>query len=290
MKRTLILILALALLWGCGAQTDPTDAALPTEDGPLTLLVEDSAVEDPYDWCWFYYAYVSGSQDALSIQLTHRYGPDNLDPEWREFHSTLTWDGEVFTLTEEEGTFTYKYLVYSANELPEQSNYDFAEYFLLSDDPEMTAETYFKSMLSSTIPDEPIARTRVVYSDYHAFDRAEEYGEAPATVERYLEPDFWKERGPVLSNFFYFADALPDRWDESVFDPAEADRLPEGSAPMALQETVDGYILFRLQRFDQWKLQNPVMSYSPSYCEVIATGYDADGTPLWQVTSPIFVY
>ena len=294
MKRALILILALTLLWGCAPVEAPaTDATLPDQEGPLTLLVEDSKVEDPHDWLWFYYntqnTGLSNNEAYNSIQLTHRYGPDNLNPEWQEFHSTLTWDGEVFTLTEEEGTFTYKYLVYSANGLPEQSNYDFAEYFLLSDDPEMTAETYFSSMLSSTLPDEPIAPTRVVYSDYHAFDRAEEYGEATADVSTYLELSFWAERGPVVSNFFYFADALPDHWDESVFYPTEADRLPEGTYNMALLETTEGYILFRKHSFSQWKLQNPVMSYWPSYCEVIATGYTADGTPLWQVTSPIFV-
>lgn len=298
MKRTLILLLALALLWGCGAPSVPTETPstdATTEDftGPLTLLVEDGCVEDSSDWALFYY---SSQGDLLSneayntIEITQRYAPNDLEPELREFHSTLTWDGEVFTLTEEEGTFTFKYLVYSANMMPPQSHYDYAEYFLLSDDPEMTAETYFNALYSSVaLPGESIAPTRVIYSEYHEFQRAETWGQAPAEAREWLEVEFWQEGGVLVSNFYYQADALPARWGESIFAPTAADRLPEETYNMALLETEEGYILFRRHNFAFWELQNPVFSYCPSYCEIIATGYDADGAPIWQATTPIFV-
>lgn len=312
MKRLLVLILVLALLWGCGAGVaEPSDGTVgdsepPAPTGssgfedlelePLSLVIDDGQVEDPTDWVWFYWASQAGrhyidplsSTDEIFIEITKRYPADELEPA-REFHSTLTWDGEVFTLTEEEGSFTYKYLLYSANEMPPQSHYDFAEYYLLSDDPEMTAETYFNALLSSTLPVD-LAPTRIVYSDYHDFDRAEAYGSVPAEMTPWLDVSCWAKQDWPVSNFFYRSHELPDTWDEGVLLPTAADRLPEDVSARALLETADGgYVLFRAHLLGRWLLQNPVISYIPSYCEIIATGYAADGTPLWQTATPIFV-
>lgn len=293
MKRLFVLILTLAFLCGCAAQ-DADRSTAPTEVSesgrPLILVIDDGHVEETWDWAWFYWnTRATGlfmNEDACTIEITYRYPANELE-EAREFHSTLSYDGEYFTLTEDEGTFRYKYLVYSCSQMPEQSSHDFAEYFLLSDDPEITADAYFRSMLSSsTTSFVDVARTRIVYSDYHDFDRAVEFGQVPTDMQQYLEPDFWSDEDAYRSNFLYMAE---DMDDTTVFVATAADELPSNVQPYACLETADGYVLIRRHHLDTWKLNWPLVSYLPSYWEIIATGYDAEGAPQWQTVGPIFV-
>lgn len=292
MKRLFALLLTLAVLCGCTAQTTEPSTA-PTEVSaygrPLTLVVDDGHVAEAWDWAWFYWQTQSTglfvNEDACTIEIIHRYSANELE-EAREYHSTLTYNDEVFTLTEEEGTFTYKYLIYSSSQMPEQSLNDFAEYFLLSDDPEMTADTYFSAMTSSLLAFSGIAPTRIVYSDYHDFNRAEEFGQTPTDMQQYLEPDFWSAEDVYRSNFLYMAE---DMDDTTIFVATAADRLPGITQAYACLEVADGYVLIRRHHLDTWKLNPPLVSYLPSYWEIIATGYDREGTPQWQTVGPIFV-
>ena len=49
----------------------------------------------------------------------------------------------------------------------------------------------------------------------------------------------------------------------------------------------EGYVILRKYEFGRYPYQDPLLSYSPSYYQIIATGYDTQGIPLWQtVGSP----
>lgn len=162
MKRFLILLLCL-LLAGCAAPVEtPAQETDPSESRELRLVINDGHVEDPWDWNWFYHVTTWGEGEpmdrSMSIHITNIY------PDAGTFESTLSYDGSVYTLKTEDGIKTYPYLIYSPQQMPPQSEYDYAEHFLLSQDPDMTYDRYFKAMLSSAkvaIPD-----TWVVYTDY----------------------------------------------------------------------------------------------------------------------------
>ena len=141
-----------------------------SEQEKLTLTIVDGCVtSETYDWLTFEHKCRSGEKAEISISRTY---------EDKTYRSTLSYDGEKYTLTEEDGVRCYKHLVYSCQNMSDQSNYDFVEYYLLSDDPEMTIDRYFTHLASSVLqPDFPA--TTVIYTDYMSFDRAENFGTIP---------------------------------------------------------------------------------------------------------------
>lgn len=175
MKRYFVFCLALLLLLsGCAANVENPTTEATTEaitDKELSVAMEDGVlVSGLNDWHNFYFLHTYGETAEISINSTY---------DGVTYRSTLSYDGERYTLSEEDSTRSYKHLIYSSQNLPAQSNYDFAEYYLLSDDPEMTAERYFNYMVSSTF--QPgFSATTIVLSDYMTFPRAETFGNVPA--------------------------------------------------------------------------------------------------------------
>ncbi len=330
MKRIFLLCLSLLLLSGCSANLE-TPTSEDVAEKELSIAMEDSVVVSDLNG-WKNFLLLSDFGERAEISISRTYDAET-------YYSTLSYDGEKYTLTEEDGVRSYKHLVYSCQNMPAQSKYDFAEYYLLSDDPEMTAERYFSHLASSMFqPDFPA--TTVVYTDYMSFDRAEEYGIPPAkyTSEENLsllyfstfcQKGFYREQVISLSDsassalsetvrkcYSYDFKPLEDgflpeedwackgyhkgkpiAYDDKLFDPQPTDRLPdikdENGAYKVYSRGVfdygEGYILVRIHHLGLWKLNSPVRSYSPSYCELILTAYDAEGNALWQTTSDIFV-
>ena len=63
----------------------------------------------------------------------------------------LRYDGSVYTVTEQEGTRTYCCLIVSEeNDPPSTARFRSAVHYLLSDDPKMDHDRYFRHMISST--------------------------------------------------------------------------------------------------------------------------------------------
>lgn len=175
--------------------TAPSEIA--SEDHELHLVVNDGHVAEPWDWNWFYHLTARGTQtEPMSIHITHIY------PEAGTYESTLRYDGSVYTLETEDGSYTYPHLIYSAQQMPPQSKVDYAEYFLLSEDPTMTAERYFDALLSSSTRAFDLPDTRIVYTDYHTFDRAETFGAAPEEIQRIVDSGLLHDSKFTQASFF----------------------------------------------------------------------------------------
>lgn len=79
--------------------------------------------------------------------------------------------------------------------------------------------------------------------------------------------------------------------DNPIFTPTEGDKLPdkEYTESIAAYDTEDGYVLIRIHDLDKNcdMYVHGGLQDTP-YSELIFTGYDKNGTPLWQTTSPVF--
>lgn len=171
MKKLCILILCLlALLCGCLEQSDLPDYR--------TLLITDGQTENPGAWSWFYWDTYMGNAAELEICYQQDGTVSNV---------SLRFDGTFYTITDESGTRTYKHLIHSPMQGPGNAAYDYAEIFLLSDDPDMTSERFLQAALSSSTLLQELAPTRIIYADYHSFSRAENYGTVPTEVSHIMD-------------------------------------------------------------------------------------------------------
>lgn len=346
MKRIFCLCLSflLLLLCACGegasetiTAPSTTEATVPYEPLELDLsvtMVDGHVTGGSSDMAMFAQQTGGGSyplpSTEASITIFHSH-------DGTTYTSVLSYADGVYTISDEERSRSYPYLVYSSENLREGASSDFAEYYLLSEDPEMTSQRYFEYMLSSVLQlDFP--RTEIVYMDFLSFDRAERYGTAPAKyantenlsllayakfcregfyIERLLtEPDpaAYGLAETVRKCYTYdfkplADDSLPQAqgagvyqeravdFDDPIFDPTEADRLPEEVADTSsywtpfnrIWQEGENYILLRYHPLEAWKLQSGLSSNPIYYCELILTCYDQNGNPLWQAVSDIFV-
>lgn len=200
-------------------------------------MVDGCVTEGAEDMAWFHLQ--SGGKFAeftefCRITIYESY-------EGISYTSTLTYTGEKFILSDGESEEEYRYLVYDRKDLPSGAKYDFAEYFLLSDDPEMTSERYFDSMVSSILQTD-FPRTRIVYSDHLSFDRAESYGTIPAKYARnenlmLLVGAVFRPEGFYVERLLETPDPVSSALTRTVrkcydydFRPLPDDSLPESSA------------------------------------------------------------
>lgn len=163
MKRLLITLLVLALtLPGCARVVEPAPSQFVHFQLPasILILVEDGQITSGME-SWADYRLFQDENVAITIHSHYT------DPE-ATYECTLTYDGK-FHLTDSEGEQVYDYLISSAKQSPpHQAPYNYAEHWLLSDDPDMTWDRYLSHMLSSTYdPDFP--NTRSLFADYRQF-------------------------------------------------------------------------------------------------------------------------
>lgn len=76
---------------------------------------------------------------------------------------------------------------------------------------------------------------------------------------------------------------------DPVLGAAKEDLLPEDWHADGIFDFAGGYVIVRQHKLAPWCFEHPLTSYQPSYWEAVVTGYDADGTPLWQITSDVYV-
>ena len=85
----------------------------------------------------------------------------------------------------------------------------------------------------------------------------------------------------ILGDNYIFA-------DDPIFDLSDDDKLPADSLGNNHIFGIDnGYVLVRkhiLDEYHMWRQSSMLQNY---YYEIIFTGYDNDGNPLWQTTSLI---
>lgn len=116
---------------------------------------------------------------------------------------SLSFDGKVYTVTEDSHTRTYQHLIHSPMQGPANAAYDYADIFLLSDDPDMTAERYLQAALSSSTLLQTLEPTQIIYADYQSFSRAENYGTVPTEVSRIMDSFLPSGRVIWAKNSYY---------------------------------------------------------------------------------------
>lgn len=145
MKRIMLLSFALLLLFsGCAAKGEmPATKAVQQltitkgSDGHKIYHDGYENIEIFYDSC------MEGKPMELTIHTITEEG---------DFSTHVLFDGKRYTVTDEKGEKTYPYLVYSVLDTQEDSSrIDGSGYYLLSDDPEMTAQRYWDYMISSML-------------------------------------------------------------------------------------------------------------------------------------------
>ena len=105
---------------------------------------------------------------------------------------------------------------------------------------------------------------------------------------------------------FFNAETVPDgtsylnqvgyAQDTAVFKndplllPNSSDRLPtSGLTVRGIYPWEDGYIILRTYGLEKYPFSSTNMSRRQVYNQLIATGYDANGTALWQTITTPFV-
>ena len=274
MKRLICLCLCCLLLWGCSAEPIETTIAesaipfVPIMLGDLSVTIVDGHVtEGATDMAWF--ALQTGGPESPTdgsegCQITmHRIY------DGTEYISVLSYADGLYTLDDGETRRQYPYLIYSCENLRPQATSDFAEYYLLSEDPTMTSQRYHQHLLSAVLQTD-FPATTVVYTDFLSFERAERYGTVPAKYlthpdqlvgARFCRDGFYVEQllekpDPAASGltetvrkcYDYDFKPLPDNslpettacgyyrgeaiaYDDALFDPKPEDRLPEETYP-----------------------------------------------------------
>lgn len=92
-------------------------------------------------------------------------------------------------------------------------------------------------------------------------------------------------------DFYYFdicgyIDGSPVFKGNSILSVSSKDQLPTDNIySRAVFSYQDGYVVLRSLDFGYYPYSPIYASYCPSYCQIIATGYDNEGNPLWQTVS-----
>ena len=76
---------------------------------------------------------------------------------------------------------------------------------------------------------------------------------------------------------------------DSILEATAKDNLPDSCTAVGIFDFEGGYVVVRRHKLAPWEFSNPVTSHLPYYREAVITGYSADGTPLWQLTSGVYV-
>ena len=121
----------------------------------------DTLVVNEARWQAFQESAARGKADAVTLRTVNGTAFTEV---------ALSFDGQVYTAADENGSEAYACLAVSA-EGPRsaQDKFSSAVYYLLSDDPEMTWDRYFGQKIASK-PDPDFPRTRNLFTVYHYGD------------------------------------------------------------------------------------------------------------------------
>lgn len=166
MKRKITILLVLSLFFLCACEAQP-EAAVSNPTFDYALVIRDGVSESNHSIGSFR-AFATGEYPCSLSITRHENGTIQ--------EAVVEYDGSSYTITDENGSRSYPYLIYSAMISPTDPS-TFSEYFFLTEDPEMTAERYWASVTSD------IAPTEVMYVEHTTFDLAQSYGNVPQQFE-----------------------------------------------------------------------------------------------------------
>lgn len=87
-----------------------------------------------------------------------------------------------------------------------------------------------------------------------------------------------------------YLDGQPVFFKDPILTVSKKDTLPiDNIYTIGVFQQEDGYVILRKYAFGNYPYKDPYMSSSMSYSQIIATGYDEEGTPLWQTVSKPFI-
>ena len=87
-----------------------------------------------------------------------------------------------------------------------------------------------------------------------------------------------------------YLDGAPVFYGDDILAVSKKDSLPSNNIHSdAVYPYGDGYVVLRTHQFGAYPYQLPIQSYQSSYMQIIATGYDAEGNPLWQTVSEPYI-
>lgn len=93
---------------------------------------------------------------------------------------------------------------------------------------------------------------------------------------------YFSVRGYLDGNAVFYRD--------SVLAVSDKDNLPSGKfRTMAVFPYECGYVILRNHLFGAYPYQDPSFSHQASYLQIVATGYDTQGNPLWQTVSAPYI-
>ena len=100
------------------------------------------------------------------------------------------------------------------------------------------------------------------------------------------------ETGPeteYISRHYGYYNGAPVYPGDKILAAKAKDKLPRSFSTVAIFARDDGYVILRCCELERYLFSSPQMSYLPSYRQLIATYYDASGTPVWQTVSEPYV-
>lgn len=101
-------------------------------------------------------------------------------------------------------------------------------------------------------------------------------------VEAYPESEY-------ILRHYGFHNGAPVYDGDPIMNPVAADQLPDDFHDKAIFTFGDGYVILRSYTLEDYLFTPLEMSARLSYKQLIATYYDASGTPVWQTVSKPFL-
>lgn len=182
MKRLLSLLLCALLLCLTACTPTPDDSAAdtypPVSFASLPRLTDwENTSEDAYQINWLYH--MNGYIDAEPVTLTRQHTDGSTS------QVTITYQDDLYTITDDAGSRSYLHLLFWHVTGSAETDYDLAEYFLLSNDPAISPEH---------ITENPGVIAEVAYAQYKTFDRAVSYGSVPKGFQTLLAKGLFANR------------------------------------------------------------------------------------------------
>lgn len=90
-----------------------------------------------------------------------------------------------------------------------------------------------------------------------------------------------------LTQVGFYNTAIYD--NDPILKSGNGNRLPSDTHVEGLYACENGYVILRVYSLNDYPFSPPAMSYRMRYRQLLATGYDTEGKPIWQTVSEPFV-
>lgn len=186
--RSFILIIFMLCLTACtpglGGSVADTYPPAPSDSTPRLTQWENTE-EDAASLSWMYHMGSFPGAETVTLTRVHTDGSTS--------KVTVCYDGTVYHIQDSTGTRSYSHLLHTPANGGPDAGFDYAEYFLLSNDPEITAQAFSA---------DPTADAEVLFAQYLSFDRADCYGNVPPEIQKFLQMGLWGYRTSYFQDSF----------------------------------------------------------------------------------------